>query len=100
MVKVQHIHRFIYVQRPHGAVFLAAIVIVHAISDVGILLNFTKHRTGADGVRRACRDEDGVACGNRNAIQTVLDIAFVDGAAKNLAGYFRASVRQKLHCPV
>ncbi len=61
--KPNHIEGFFDVQLAGAALRIAPVVIIDTVGEVGVLLNFAEHQSGADRVRRASWNENGVACG-------------------------------------
>ena len=59
--KTNHFEGFFDMQLAGAAFRVAPVVVVDAIGEIRILLNFAEHEPGADGVRRASWNENGVA---------------------------------------
>ena len=85
MIKVDDGHGFFNVQLAWMAVGVDAIEIVEAISEVGVLLHFTKNHSRAAGVRGAGGNEKSVAGKDRQAFEEVFQAAVFDGGLEFLA---------------
>ncbi len=83
--EADHFERLLDVQRARLALGVAAVVIINAVGEIGLLLNFAEHQARADGVHGAGGDEDGVARADRNSFETLHDPALRDGVDKILA---------------
>ena len=51
-----HVQRLFHVQGAQVAVLVAAVVIVNAVGQVAVLLNFGNQNSAADGVQKPCAE--------------------------------------------
>ena len=77
-------HGFFNVKLARVSLCVDALEIVQAIGEVGVLLDFTKNHSGADGVRRSGRNKKGIAGENRQALKRIFQTAFFYGGLKLL----------------
>ena len=71
------------------AVGVAAIVIVDAIGEIGVLLNFAEHQARRRSCARCRRERKCVAGTHRNVLQAIFGGAVGDGAFETFAGDLR-----------
>ena len=86
LAELDYLQCFFDVQVARLALRVAAIVIVDAIGDVRVLLDFAEDEAAADGVRGAGGNEDGIARAHRNVFEQILGGAVHDGALEFFSG--------------
>ena len=96
LAEANHVKCFLDVQCACATVRIAAIVIVNAVSDVGVLLNLAEDISGTDCVNCARRNEDGIAGNERDAIETIFSGAACDGVLEIIESDLAASARRAL----
>ena len=79
-----NIQRLRNVQLPGLAICAQTAVVVDAVGDVGVLLNFRHHDALADGVQRAGGDEEAVPFVHRHSVQHVGQGVILNAAFKLL----------------
>ena len=94
--EVDDVEGLLDVQRACFPARVAAVVVVHAIGEVGVLLDLAEHHTRADCVHRAGGNEDGFAGLHWQMLYTVLRRALQDGLAERLARHARLQAHHHL----
>ena len=82
LAELNHIQRLVYMQRARVALGVAAVVIVNAVGQIGVLLNLAEDQASADGMRGTRRDEHRVIGLHGDAREVVFRGALLDRLAK------------------
>ena len=84
--ETDHVEGFFEMQLARFSTGVATVVIVHAIGEVGTLLNFAEDEAAADGVSGTGRDKHRIARAQWNVLQGVFDGSIGDRTLETFGG--------------